>query len=176
MGKIRIRELEPDDTRLLPQAFANTPWERSPAFFEGYLREHEQGLRTVLVARLAGGVAGHASIVWEARYPGFRERGIPEIQDLNVVPELRRRGVASALLDEAERRVSARADSVGIGFGLHAGYGAAQRLYVRRGYVPDGRGVFLSERSPAEGERVPLNDELVLHLVKSLEPTRGGVD
>ena len=32
-------------------------------------------------------------------------------------------------------------DTVCLGVGLHSGYGAAQRMYVLRGYVPDGSGV-----------------------------------
>jgi hypothetical protein len=72
---VEIHELGPADTDLLPRAFAGTPWERSPAFFEGYLREQREGLRTALVARLGGAVAGHASIVWSSAY--FRDRGIP---------------------------------------------------------------------------------------------------
>ncbi len=33
-------------------------------------------------------------------------------------------------------------DTVCLGVGLHSGYGAAQRMYVLRGYVPDGSGVW----------------------------------
>ena len=31
------------------------------------------------------------------------------------------------------------ADIVYLGVGLHSGYGSAQRMYVKRGYVPDGK-------------------------------------
>ena len=45
-------------------------------------------------------------------------------------------------------------------------YRAAQRLYVLRGYVPDGNGVYCRGRFPQEGEQVRLDDDLVLYLVK----------
>lgn len=31
-----------------------------------------------------------------------------------------------------------------LGVGLHYGYGAAQRMYVKRGYIPDGSGVWFN--------------------------------
>jgi hypothetical protein len=37
--------------------------------------------------------------------------------------------------------VAERSDVVGLGVGLYPDYGTAQRMYVRRGYLPDGRGV-----------------------------------
>ena len=104
----------------------------------------------------------------DADYPGFRDAGIPEIQDLNVRRDYRRRGIGSALLDEAERRISQRAEGAGIAFGLYADYGAAQRLYVKRGYVPDGRGLHYRVNPVVAGETYRVDDDLLLYLVKRL--------
>lgn len=93
---------------------------------------------------------------------------IPEIQDLNVLPEFRNRGIASALLDHGEKVVAKESSTVGIGVGLHPGYNAAQRLYAKRGYIPDGRGISYRDRYPREGESVVLDDHLLLHLMKHL--------
>jgi len=163
---LEVSELAKDDPRRLYTAFVRPDWERPLAHFELLLAEHESGLRTVLVAKVDGQLVGHASIFWSPAYPYFRSHSIPEIQDLNVVPQLRRRGVASRLLDEAERRVSVNHAQVGIAFGLHPGYRVAQRLYVARGYVPDGQGVFWRDHYTGEGESVVLDDDLLLHLVK----------
>jgi hypothetical protein len=81
-------------------------------------------------------------------------------------PAFRHLGIASSILDQAERVVFERTDSVGIAFGLHPGYRAAQRLYVPRGYVPDGNGVYWRGRFPKEGEQIHLDDDLVLYLIK----------
>ena len=70
----------------------------------------------------------------------------------------------------AEELASKRGVQIGIGFGLHAGYGAAQRLYVRLGYVPDGRGVSYNGEFPSEGDSVRLDDDLVLYLRKKQDP------
>ena len=81
---------------------------------------------------------------------------------------VRGRGLGSLMMKEAEKIASQRSPVVGIGFGLHRGYGVAQQLYVRRGYVPDGRGVYWSGRFPAEMEGIVLDNDLVLYLTKRL--------
>jgi len=50
--------------------------------------------------------------------------------------------------------------------GLHPGYNDAQRLYIKRGYIPDGRGVTYNNRYLREGETTILDDELLLHLTR----------
>ena len=61
-----------------------------------------------------------------------------------------------------------RSAIAGIGVGLHPGYGAAHRLYVGRGYTPDGKGVTYDNRYVDEGEVVPFDDSLVLYLTRNL--------
>ena len=86
------------------------------------------------MARRDGGFAGYVTIVWSPGYAAFREAGIPEISDFNVLPHVRRRGIGTALMDAAEVLVGGRSDTVGIGVGLYPDYGRpAQRLYVLRG-------------------------------------------
>jgi GNAT superfamily N-acetyltransferase len=170
--RIGARPISPADASDLQHAFASTPWDRGLRFFEQLAERHEAGARRVWVGLADGRAVAFASLVPESAYPPFRERRIPEIQDLNVGPRFRRLGVASCVLDHAESDAFGRGDAVGIGFGLHAGYAAAQRLYVLRGYVPDGRGVFSRGRFPGEGESVRLDDDLVLYLVKPRPPAR----
>ncbi len=131
-----------------------------------HLQQQVDGARVVLVALHGDRAVGYGCLVWRSPYPPFASAGIPEIQDLNVIAEVRRRGVGSALLDELEDLAGTRCDTVGIGVGLYADYGPAQRLYIHRGYVPDGRGVRYGDQSPTPGEAVQLDDHLVLYLTK----------
>jgi ribosomal protein S18 acetylase RimI-like enzyme len=124
-------------------------------------------VRDVLVARSNGVFCGYVTVYWKPEYPPFREEGIPEVQDFNVLPEFRRLGIGSRLMDEAERLAFMRSPVVGIGFGLHHDYGAAQRLYVRRGYVPDALGITSHGRRVNWGDEVKVDDDLVLFLMKS---------
>jgi hypothetical protein len=58
---------------------------------------------------------------------------------------------------------------VGLGVGLHPGYGSAQRLYARRGYIPDGACVVLDGKPVPEGAKIRLDDAAVLRMTKELD-------
>jgi ribosomal protein S18 acetylase RimI-like enzyme len=152
------------DVRLVDAAYGL----RQPSKFTLYLEEAQAGDRSVLVARTNERVVGFVTVRWQSLYPPFREAAIPEIVDLDVLPEFRRRGAGSALLDHAEQLIRSRLRVAGIAVGLHAGYGAAQRLYAKRGYVPDGRGLWLSDHYIEEGEHTSVGDEARLYLIKDL--------
>ncbi len=143
-------------------------WTKPEGAFAAALERQTQGRLALLVAIEESTYFGHCKVVWRSAYPGFRECGIPEIQDLNVRPDCRQRGIGSALLDAAEGRIAEHSDFAGIGFGLYADYGAAQRLYVKRGYLPDGRGLHYGAEPAAAGESYRVDDNLVLYLLKRL--------
>jgi GNAT superfamily N-acetyltransferase len=160
--------MEEADCGLVSQGFADQGWDKPVSQFLRYLREAEQGLRVVLLAEYEGQFAGYLTIVWESSYPPFRTDGIPEIVDFNVLKKYRRLGVGRMLMDEAERRVAERSPVAGIGVGVTADYGAAQVLYARRGYAPDGRGLFQNGEHVRPGEHVRVDDSLVLYFTKKL--------
>ena len=164
--KVTIRLLEREDTEIIVSAFAVIGWSKPATQYERLLAQQRRGERVVLVAHSDGDFAGYVTVNWQSGYPPFAERGIPEIEDLNVLPAFRRRGVASKLVDEAERRVFERSATVGIGFGMYPDYGAAQRMYVLRGYVPDGPGLAYRGQPVRPGESVTVDDDLVLFLTK----------
>lgn len=167
---LTIRLLRPGDVETVAEAFAAIGWNRPASQYARYLEEQERGARVVLIAFWRREFAGYLTILWQSSYPPFMVEGIPEIVDLNVVPQLRRRGVGSRLMEEAEQQIAERSKVAGIGVGLYADCGAAQRLYVKRGYVPDGRGLISHHRPVPAGERVTVDDGLELCFTKRLHP------
>jgi GNAT superfamily N-acetyltransferase len=165
---LELRHLVAADAAPISRAFLALGQVRSEWQFLDYVAEREAGIRDAWVACWNGALAGLVTLHWNPLYAGIAGKGIPEVQDLMVLPAYRRRGVATRLMDQAERSARARAAYVAIGVGLHPGYNAAQRLYVLRGYVPDGFGVTYDDRYIDEGEMLRFDDLLVLHLVKSL--------
>ena len=166
--RVEIRRLEDRDVDAVASAFE--AWPKPRDLFERYLADQAEARRVVLVAWCGMRVCGYGVVVWQPEYPLFRENAIPEIQDLNVLPVFRQQGIASRLLDAAEELVATRSAVAGIGVGLYADYGPAQRLYVQRGYVPDGRGASYRDRGVLGGETVVADDYLTLHLTKRLHP------
>lgn len=163
-----IRRMERSDVDDFVAAFGAEGWERSAQGFQAYLDEQDRGERITLIAVADGRHGGFGSLVITPGYPGFREAGIPEVHDLNVLPSLWRQGIATRMMDELERLAAERWPAVGIGVGMHPGYGPAQRLYVVRGYVPDARGLSYDNRPVKQGETLPVDDALNLHFVKNL--------
>lgn len=138
-------------------------------YFERCLEEQRAGNRVIFIAENSGRPIGYVQMVWQPLYQPFRKLGIPEIQDLNVIPDMRRQGTGAQLVDFCEdmARVNKKT-AVGIGVGLHARYGAAQRLYVRKGYLPDGAGICYDDIPVTANEMRAVDDLLTLKLVKEL--------
>jgi GNAT superfamily N-acetyltransferase len=161
---LQIRPLQDDDPPVIAAAFEKLGWPKPESQYRGYLAEQDAGTRNVLVATVDGEYAGYVTVCWKSPYFGT----VPEIQDFNVLPELRRRGIGSALMDAAEALVAERFDVVGIGVGLYPDYGQAQRMYVRRGYLPDGRGLIYDGRQVPPMEMIRNDDSATLMFTKHL--------
>lgn len=113
--------------------------------------------------------AGYCIYNREPKYGLFQKLRIPEIQDLNVLPQFRKRGLASALILHCENLARSEGYSnMGIGVGLSPSYGAAQRLYVKMGYIPDGNGLTYDRKIMTFGEMRPNDDNMSLMMVKNL--------
>ena len=175
MKQLTIRNLERDDVARISAAVRDLGWNKPASQYERYLLEQLEGVRTTFVAFAGVDFARYVTINWNPSYPPFRTDGIPEIQDFNVLPRFRRRGIGTRLMDEAERQVSERSSIVGIGVGMSPEYGAAQRLYAFRGYVPDGRGLTRGGRPVRQGDEITINDSLVLYMTKALLSATPGV-
>lgn len=165
-----IRLLEARDIPQIAGAFQALGWNKPAVQYERYLAEQTAGQRLVFVAFTGDSFAGYITLNWQSGYPPFRTQHIPEIQDFNVLPQFRRQGFGSQLMDHAEQAAAQRADIVGIGVGMYSDYGAAQRLYVRRGYIPDGRGLYFRDHAVQPGEQVTVDDDLVLYFTRQLRP------
>ena len=71
-------------------------------------------------------------------------------------------------MDIAEQIASDYSDTVSLGVGLHSGYGSAQRMYIKRGYIPDGSGVWYRDQVCPQHADCRNDDDLVLYLSKKL--------
>src|SRR5204862_519324 len=79
----------------------------------------------------AGRLVGIVTIRWHSRYPPFRDRGIPLIQNIEIRYEDRGRGIGGLMMERAEQEIAQRAPMAGICVGISDSYGPAQRLCVQ---------------------------------------------
>jgi len=143
---------------------------KDDGYFDKSLEFQGQGHREVIIASVDNVDVGYGMMAWQPKYAFFRKLGIAEIQDLNVLPDYRRRGVASLMIEYCENLAREKGhEHIGIGVGMDASYGAAQQLYVRRGYVPDGNGVTYDRKTLVKGDFKPIDDDMSLMLIKSLQ-------
>jgi GNAT superfamily N-acetyltransferase len=151
-GGIDIRELRPDDVERIG--------ERLPL-------HRLDGCQTYLVAWDGDEPVGQAHIAWTRT-----KLGVPEIQDVFVRTEHRRRGIATALAHAAEDAAAARGHSrVSLSYGI--ANDAARLLYEGLGYrsaglAPEPVNGVLRLR----GRLVQIDDTLI-HLVKDLPVDSG---
>lgn len=167
MGEERIvRKMLFEDIEGLSNAFIQQGWPGRREILKTYFQEQEAGERRVLVAVVGECLAGYITVIPLAKHGPFA--GLyPELTDFNVFESFQRRGIGTALLDKAEQAAQHYSDVVSLGVGLHKGYGPAQRLYVGRGYMPDGSGVWFQNQPLTPYASCENNDELVLYFSKS---------
>ena len=163
-----ISPIQPEDCRAFADGFAAQGWHKPQSQYEGYLKEQRAGVRKVLVARWQGEAAGYVTLRPEAKAGPFAGKGWPEIVDFNVLEKFQRKGIGSRLMDCAEAEAAKTSRIVCLGVGLHSGYGPAQRMYIKRGYLFDGTGVWYQDKHLEEGAPCANDDELVLYLSKYL--------
>lgn len=146
-------------------------------YFERCIAEQQEKKRVVLVAEENSRSVGYVQLIWVPLYSTFRRLGMPEIQDLNVIPEMRGQGIGGRLVDACETLArEAGKTEMGISVGLNQSYGPAQRLYVKKGYIPDGAGMCCDDVPVRAGELrttlllrpVSLDSLLTIKMVKNL--------
>ena len=157
------------DVPAIASAFENSRWIIKEAdLFEEYLSKQAAGLLAIWIACSDQQYAGYVTLSWKSQYSEFHKKDIPEIMDLNVLPEFRRKGIGTKLIQTAEQEAATQSNIVGMGTGLYADYGSAQKLYVELGYKPDGNGATWQYKSVQPGAQYPIDDDLLLWFTKSL--------
>jgi GNAT superfamily N-acetyltransferase len=118
---------------------------------------------TYLVAWDDDRPVGHVHIAWAGTH-----LGVPEIQDVFVLPERRRQGIGAQLTDAAEQEVRARGwKSISLSVSQD-GNVAARSLYAKLGYADAGDDpVRVSGVIRVRGRPFEVDDTLV-YLTKSL--------
>ena len=163
--KCSIRKMQESDIKDLSLGFISQGWPGREEILARYFLKQESGEREVLVAEVESAVAGYITILPSAKHGPFAEI-YPELSDFNVFKPFQNQGIGNLLMEEAEKRVKLVSDKVTLGVGLHSGYGPAQRLYIKRGYIPDGTGVWYRNQPLEMNATSQNNDDLVLYLVK----------
>ena len=173
-NELMIRNMEEADARIFTDKEIAQGWHTDISKYMARLQDQSVGKCISLTAVYKGLPVGYVNVYLTGLSGAFSEKGFPEIVDFAVLEKYRRKGIGRKLMDVAEQIAGQYADTVWLGVGLHSGYGSAQRMYVKRGYIPDGTGVWYQNKPCAQYETEIANDDnLVLFLSKKLERQDG---
>lgn len=170
MTRYRIRDIRTEDiNHLINVVGAAYDHNKDPARWPAMEAGVRMGKRLCVVAEEEGVILGICSLIFESDYEPFCDANIPEVNALDVIPTAQRRGIATAIITHLEERARGLGyKTIGIGTGLFADYGPAQRLYIKMGYVPDGRGITYGGDRVAPGAMIRIDDEATLWMTKEL--------
>ena len=172
--KLVIRNMEEADARIFTDGETAQGWHADISKYLTRLRDQAEGKCISLTALYEGCPAGYIHVYTAGLGGAFSGKGLPEIVDFGVLEKYQRKGIGSKLMDAAEEIAGQYADTVWLGVGLHSGYGSAQRMYAKRGYIPDGTGVWYQGRPCEQYEtEIENNDDLQLFLSKRLRADFG---
>lgn len=142
-------------------------WDKRDTIFQGLMDPEYKNRDYCDVYYIAD--KGFAVLNTQPLYRLYARLGIPEIQDIFILPEYRQQGLATALIKYCESVAAAAGKSmIGISVPVSPQFGAAQRLYAGLGYMPDGNGVTHERDAVIHNNAYPVGDNLCLMLVKEL--------
>lgn len=166
---ILVRNMIETDSLIIYNAEVEQGHHRTIEQFSNRLKDQQEGRAISLVAEYLGNVAGYVNVYINSPWGAFANKGYCEIIDFGVFDKFRKRGIGGKLMDVAEQIASTYSDIVYLCVGLHSGYGSAQRMYVKRGYIPDGSGVWYGSCICNPYETYPNDDDLNLYFSKKLK-------
>ncbi|HEX3022918.1 MAG TPA: GNAT family N-acetyltransferase [Lachnospiraceae bacterium] len=194
---VTIRDMRQSDCLIIHNEITAQNWNSELSRYEKYYNEQNSNERYVFIAEYRGNIAGYTTLIpvaMEGPFAPSRQlkdymtssetntqplrgktsianevsQGIPEVVDFNVFIKYQRLGIGNRILDVAEAKAAEFSNIVSLGVGLHSGYGSAQRIYVKRGYLPDGSGVWYQNKQLGQYEQCNNDDELILYFSKVL--------
>jgi len=131
---------------------------------------HNKRIIVIIESASSSRILGYGQLIWSPIYAPFKKQEIPEIQDLNVIADARGKGIGSAMMEflEAEAKKAGYSE-IGIGVGVIARFGAAQRLYINKGYIPNGLGACYDDEMIEEAAIKPIDELLSIKLTKKIQ-------
>ncbi|OPJ64892.1 hypothetical protein [Clostridium oryzae] len=167
--KIILRDLNEYDWDVIEESFRREGWQKDLESYKQYFDYMKQGICSIIIAQWLEDFAGVLVINWQSEYENFKEREIPEISDIRVVHKFMRSSVYDELMDEAEKRIFQKKDTAGIGISLAAEYSQTHILCIKRGYIPDGTGIYKQNKQLQLGQQIIFDEKLKMYMIKNCD-------
>ena len=153
-----------DHIEKINKNFTDQGWDERN--LDKYLQEQNKGDRIVLVYEKDDQVMGYITLVINPKSGPFKNTKIPEIKDFNVFEKYQNKGIGQELLNAIIFEARKYSSQVGIGVGLNPDYGKAQRMYIKNGFIPDGKGIYYKGEIVKAGDTCINDDDLNMYFIK----------
>lgn len=164
-----IRTIRFEDAQIICDEEIAQGWKQTVDKYMNRINDFNNRKCISLIAEYRGVVAGYINVYPNSTWGAFAYKGYSEIVDFGVLEKFRRNGIGTKLMDIAEKIAIEYSDTVYLGVGLHSGYGSAQRMYVKRGYIPDGSGAWYNENIAVPYKKYCNDDNFIIYLSKKLK-------
>lgn len=164
---LTIRSMQADDIPLICKADRDES-QGNIEYLSRQLENQQSGDCLALVAFFDEEPAGYVFLYLQCKWGGLGKQGIPGIVDLRIFEAYRMKGIGSRLMDIAEQEASRYSDQVYLDVCLNSDYGPAQIMYAKRGYIPDGKGVYYNQEICPVNAECKNDDELTICLIKGV--------
>ena len=166
---ILIRDMIESDPKIITEQEIEQGWvSQKEEKYTQRLKDVAEGKCIALVAEYKGNVAGYFNVYPNSMGGSFGGKGLPELVDFGVLMKYRNHGIGNTLMQVAEDIAKKYSDTVYLGVGLHRDYGSAQRMYIKRGYIPDGTGLWWQVKNLAPYADMKNDDETAIYMSKKL--------
>ncbi len=169
IGDILIRDMTNADPQIITNEEIAQGWvHQKVEKYTQRLKDASEGKCIALVAEYKGYIAGYFNVYPDSKSGPFGGKGLPELVDFGVFKKYRNNGIGNILMQTAENIAKQYADVVYLGVGLHKDYGAAQRMYIKRGFVPDGTGLWWNDTNLEPYADMKNDDCTAIYMSKKL--------
>ncbi|MFI3205920.1 MAG: GNAT family N-acetyltransferase [Clostridia bacterium] len=162
-----IRSMKREDATVLHHAFSRQGINKSLDLLLSYYSEQHRGDRKVLIAEYENEILGYLTILRTSKIGPYKEKMIPEIDDLNVLTAYQHCGLASYLIDKAEKVAVKYCDYLSVAISPLDTHGIAQTMFANRNYK------FLATGLWDDDKKIELNDivhqNIKIYMIKSLD-------
>ncbi|MBH1940986.1 GNAT family N-acetyltransferase [Mobilitalea sibirica] len=166
--KIIIRDMKEEDAGSIYEELTTQDCHPDLKTYQNYYIEQEKREKYVFIAEYEGNIAGYVTLIPNVLTGPFANQNIPEVNNLGVFIKYQKKGIGNKLLDVLEEVAANISDEISLAVGVHSGYGQAQRIYIKRGYLFDGSGVWYQGKQLEQYADCCNDDDLILYLSKKL--------
>ncbi|MFM2476708.1 GNAT family N-acetyltransferase [Celerinatantimonas sp. MCCC 1A17872] len=160
-----IRPLEQEWCGHLYDRFSTAFYPSEPANIDDFHQQLIENCESWIALRDQK-IIGFICMSWDADFHVFKEANIPEITTLVVLPEMRRQGVATALMSRIEPKALRSKRRIGMGVSLSPAYQGMQQLCAKRGFIPTSYGLYYKDKPVEHNQQVYMNEHLQLYYIK----------